>query len=214
LIRENIESLGYRLEDISILLTMQAHWDHVAAFSEIQEISGAKIWATEKDKRILEDGGFSDPHFGGRETFRPVKVDRIIRQGDLVSLGGLELMVHEHPGHTEGSASYSFKVREGGKDYDVVIANMGTINDGKKLVVEPTYEGVSEDFAGTYRRQKEMPVDVWVAAHGSQYNLHEKYSPGQSYDPETFVDPEGFVAEIDRLEGLYLRQLSSEMAMP
>ena len=116
MLRENIESLVYRLEDISILLTMQAHWDHVAAFSEIQEISGAKIWATEKDKRILEDGGFSDPHFGERETFRPVKVDRIIRQGDLVSLGGLALMVNEHHGHPEGSASDSVKVRERGKD--------------------------------------------------------------------------------------------------
>ena len=110
MIRSNIESLGCMLEDIKILLTQQAHWDHTAALSEIKDITGAEIWATVGDARVLEDGGFSDPHFGGRESFRPVDVDRIIRDGEIIRLGDLELTVHHHPGHTEGSSSYSFVV--------------------------------------------------------------------------------------------------------
>jgi len=66
LIRANIESLGFRLEDVEILLQMQSHWDHTAALAEIKEITGAEMWATEADAPVLEDGGFSDPHFGGR----------------------------------------------------------------------------------------------------------------------------------------------------
>lgn len=210
LIRENIESVGYRLEDVEILLTMQSHWDHTAALAEIKALTGAEMWATADDARVLEDGGFSDPHFGGRQSFRPVDVDRIIRDGETLELGDIRLLVHEHPGHTEGSSSYSMQVREGGRDYNVVIANMGTINAGKKLVVDPTYPGVADDFAETYRRQKAMDVDIWVAAHGGQYGLHDKYSPGQAYSPDTFFDPEGYVAEVERLEQMFLSQLAIE----
>jgi metallo-beta-lactamase class B len=210
LIRENIESVGFRLEDIKILLTMQAHWDHTAALAEIKEITGAEMWATTDDARVLEDGGFSDPHFGGRESFTPVSVDKIISDSDVIELGEIRLQVYEHPGHTEGSSSYSMHVRENGRDYNVVIANMGTINTGKKLVVDPTYPGVADDFAKTYSRQKAMDVDVWVAAHGGHYGLHDKYKPGQAYSPDTFVDPDGFLVAVERLEQIYLEQLAEE----
>ena len=99
-IRDNIESLGFRLEDVEILLQMQAHWDHTAALAEIKQISGAQMWATEADAPVLEDGGFSDPHFGGRESFKPVTVDKIIGDGDLIELGETRLTVLETPGHT------------------------------------------------------------------------------------------------------------------
>ena len=210
LIRANIESLGYQLEDVSILLTMQSHWDHTAALAEIKEITGAEMWATADDSRVLEDGGFSDPHFGGSVSFRPIEVDRILGDGEIIELGDTRLRVHEHPGHTEGSSSYSMQVNENGRDYTVAIANMGTINEGKRLLVDPTYPGVAEDFARTYASQKAMQVDVWVAAHGGQYGLHDKYEPGQAYDPDTFLDPEGFLAEVERLERIYEEQIAAE----
>ena len=209
-IRENIESLGFRLEDVEILLQMQSHWDHTAALAEIKEITGAEMWATAADAPVLEDGGFSDPHFGGRQSFAPVSVDKIIADGDLIELGTTRLTVVETPGHTAGSSSYAMQVSEGGRDYNVVIANMGTINPGKKLVVDPTYPGVADDFAETFRKQKAWDVDVWVAAHGSQYGLHGKYEAGQDYSPDTFVDPDGFLAAVERLEGLYREQLATE----
>ncbi len=210
LIRSNIESLGFRLEDVKILLTMQAHWDHTAALAEIKQMTGAEMWATAGDAPVLEDGGFSDPHFGGRESFKPVSVDKIIADGDVIELGETRLTVLGTPGHTAGSSSYTMQVREDGRDYDVAIANMGTINPGKQLVVDPTYPGVADDFAETFRKQKALEVDVWVAAHGSQYGLHDKYEAGQDYNPDTFVDPEGFLAAVERLEKLYQEQIAAE----
>lgn len=210
-IRRNIESLGFRLEDVRILLTMQAHWDHTAAMAEIKQIADAQVWATAKDARVMEDGGFSDAHFGGRESFEPVEVDRILKQDEIITLGDLRITVHEHPGHTEGSSSYSFQITEEGRTYDVAIANMGTVNGGKHLVVDPTYAGVAVDFATTYNRQKQMDVDVWVAAHAGQYNMHEKYTPGQPYSPDTFVDPMGFIKAIERLETAYLEVIADEL---
>ena len=86
LIRENIESLGFQLADVKILLSMQAHWDHTAALAEIREITEAQMWATAGDRPVLEDGGFSDPHFGGSVSFTPVSVDRIIADGEVIEL--------------------------------------------------------------------------------------------------------------------------------
>ena len=210
LIRANVESLGFRLEDVRVLLTTQAHWDHTAALAEIKALAGAELWASAGDAPVLEDGGFSDPHFGGRQSFPPVAVDRIIVDGEVLELGAARLAVLASPGHTAGSTSYTMTVREGGRDYDVVIANMATINDGKRLLVDPTYLGVADDFAETFRRQKALDVDVWVASHGGQYGLHDKYEAGQAYDPRTFVDPGGFRAAVERLERLYLAQLAAE----
>ena len=210
LIRENIESLGFRLEDVRILLTMQAHYDHAAAFAEIKEITGAEVWATADDAPLLEDGGASDPHFQGEYTFAPVAVDRILRDGEVIELGKTRLTAIESPGHTPGSASYTMTVAENGRDYRVAIANMGSMNPGLRLVKDPTYPGIAEDFAETFRRQKAAEVDVWVAAHASQYGLHGKYRPGDAYDLEAFVDPEGFRKLVTHYEALYEKQLAAE----
>ena len=210
-IRANIESLGFSINDVKVLLSMQSHFDHTADLARIKELTGAEMYATKKDAPILEDGGVSDPHFGGFETFRPIEVDKIIEDGEIISVGNTDLTVHYHPGHTEGSSSYSMRVKESGKIYDVLIANMGTINPGKKMIVDPTYEGVSEDFASTYKDQKMMNVDIWVAAHKSQYGFYDKYQPNQTYDPEMFVDPDGYLDAIEALEITYIKQVNSEL---
>ena len=210
LIRENVESLGFRLEDVRILLTMQAHYDHTAALAEIKEGTGAEMWATAADAPLLEDGGASDPHFQGEYTFAPVPVDRILRDREVIELGAIRLTVVEMPGHTPGSAGYTMTVTENGRDYRVAIANMGSMNPGLRLAKDPTYPGIAGDFAETFRRQRAMEVDVWVAAHASQYGLHDKYRPGDAYSPDTFVDPEGFRKLVARYEKLFEEQLAAE----
>jgi metallo-beta-lactamase class B len=210
LIQANMTALGFDLEDIQILLTMQAHWDHTASLAEIKRLTGARMFATDADTRILEDGGFSDPHFGGAEMFEPISVDDRLNHGNTIDLGGTSLKVHWHPGHTEGSASYTMSVAEDGHDLSVVIANMGTINKGKRLIHDPTYPGVADDFAETFRRQRELRPDIWVAAHASHYRLHEKYVPGIDPTPEDFLDPTGYAAAIDRLEDIYVQQVAAE----
>ena len=210
LIRENVESLGFRLEDVRILLTMQAHYDHAAALAEIKKATGAEMWATADDAPLPEDGGASDPHFQGKYTFAPVPVDRILRDGEVIELGKTRLTVVESPGHTPGSASYTMTVAENGRDYRVAIANMGSMNPGLRLVKDPTYPEIAEDFAETFRRQKAMEVDVWVAAHGPQYGLHDKHRPGDPYNPDAFVDPGGFRKLVAHYEALYEQQLAAE----
>ena len=212
-IRAGIEAMGYAIEDVKILLTTQAHFDHTAALAEIKALTGASMMATVDDARVLEDGGQSDAHFGHCREFRfaPIAVDRRLRHGDTIEIGGLSIEVHEHPGHTEGSSSYTWRWQEGGRDYDVGIVNMGTINEGKRLLIDATYPGVAEDFATTFARQRQMQLDVWVSSHGSQYRLADKHREGQPYDVRTFVDPEGFHAAVDALQDTFLQTLTAEL---
>ncbi len=210
LLRANIESLGFRFEDIEILLTMQAHYDHVAAFAEIKEITGALLLATADDAPLLADGGVSDPHFRGEYPFAPVAVDRVLADGEVIGLGDARLRVIETPGHTPGSVSYAMTVRESGRDYRVVLANMGSMNPGLRLFDDPTYPGIAEDFAETFRRQLDLEVDVWIAAHASQWGLHEKYRPGDAYDTDAFVDPQGLRRQVIHYQRLFEEALAAE----
>jgi len=209
-IRAGIESLGFQLEDVKVLLTMQAHWDHTAALAEIKQLTGAEMWATADDAPVLRDGGFSDPHFGGKPTFKPVEVERILKDGETISLGDAKLKVVETPGHTRGSVSYTMTVRENGRDYNVGIINMNSINPGKRFQTDPTYPEIISDFEHTFAVQKELPVDVYVSAHASQYDLHDKFKPGDPYNPDRFVDPEGYLRKVQSYEDAYRKYLASE----
>lgn len=210
LIRAGVQTLGFRFEDIKLLLTMQAHYDHVAAMAEVKRLTGARMFATEGDAPVLEDGGKSDFHFGKENWFPPVKVDHIIKDGEKIKLGGAELTAHLTPGHTKGSVTYSLSTADAGRTYRVLFANMGTINPGVVLVGNKKYPGIAEDYARTFRVEKALACDVFVSAHSSMYQLHSKYQPGDPYEPNRFVDPDGYKSAVARYEQIYLTQLDSE----
>ncbi|MEC8468671.1 MAG: metallo-beta-lactamase, partial [Pseudomonadota bacterium] len=159
MIESNLKSLGLRMADIKILLTTQAHFDHTADLALIKEQTGAHLLATEADKPFLEDGGLSDPLIGGIESFRPVTVDDVITDGDLIELGDIRLSVLEHPGHTEGSASYAMTITDSGNSYDVLVVNMAYINEGVNVAIKPTYHGIAADFEKTFESQRKLSPD-------------------------------------------------------
>lgn len=214
LIAEGVEKLGFEMSDVKILLATHAHGDHVAGLAELKRITGAQMVMSEADAVLLEDGGISDFRFGDGKnpSFAPVKVDRRLRDQDTVTLGGVTLTAHHHPGHTKGATSFTLTVREGGRDYRVVVANMGSINPGVTVSGMPSYPTIGDDYARTFAAQKALPVDVFLASHAAQFRMHEKYSPGAAYDPNRFVDPQGYLAAVARLEGIYREQLAKERA--
>ena len=117
-----------------------------------------------------------------------------------------------HAGHTRGSMSYGLTAAEGGRKYRVLIANMGTINPGVKLLANARYPGIAEDYARTFERQKALACDIFLSSHASQYGLHRKYTPGAAYDPQRFVDPDGYRRAVEGAEAAYRRQLAEERA--
>jgi metallo-beta-lactamase class B len=213
-IRANIEKLGFKVSDIKLLLATHGHWDHVAGMAELKRLTGAKMLMQEADAGMLEDGGRSDYRFPqGREpAYEPVKVDQRLKDGDKVKLGDTELTVMHHPGHTKGATSFSFTTQDAGRTYRVLIANMGSINPGVKVSGMPAFPGITDAYAQTFAKQKQIVPEVWVASHAKQFGLHEKYQPGDAYDPNRFVDPEGYRKAVAKLEKIYLDQLAQERA--
>jgi metallo-beta-lactamase class B len=214
LIKSGVEQLGFDFDDVEILLATHGHFDHVAGLAELKRLTGAQMWMSEADAALLEDGGKSDFRFGDdAEThFEPVTVDRRLKDQETITLGGVTLTAHHHPGHTKGATSFTLTVREGGRDYRVVIANMGSINPGVTVSGMPKYPTIGDDYARTFAAQKALPVDVFLASHAAQFRMHEKYQPGDAYDPNRFVDPAGYLAAVERLEGIYREQLAREGA--
>lgn len=209
-IARSITDLGFKVQDVHWLLTTQAHYDHVEDMAEIKRLTGARMLATVPDARVLEDGGKSDFRWGREYWYPPVKVDQRIADGEVLNLGGVAMTVHLHPGHTRGSASYSLVVREGGRDYRVLIANIGTINNGVRLTANAKYPEIADDYSKTFERQKQLSCDVFLASHAAQYKMHEKYTPGMVYRADRFLDPEGYKKAVANAEAAYRRQLAAE----
>lgn len=214
MIRSSVESLGFDFDDIEILLTTQAHWDHVADLAEVKRRTGARLFAHKDDVPVLEDGGNSDFRFpeGRGAIFEPVSVDRVLQHRDTIEFGGTVLTLHHHPGHTRGASSFTFDTEDGGRTYSVLVVNMGSINAGVELLNMPGYPEIAEDYAATFAAQKSLSADVWVSSHGRHYNLYDKFTPGDSYDPQRFVDRQGYTVTIAEYEQLYLNQLEVERA--
>ena len=213
-IRAHVETLGFKLAGVRILTATHGHFDHVAGMADLKRMTGAKLVISAPDRELLESGGKADFRFGDtpEARFEPVTVDQTFQDLEKISLGGTELTAHLHAGHTKGATSFTLNVQEGGKTYRVIIANMGSINPGVSLGGMPGFPEIAQAYARTFRAQKEMKIDVWLASHAAQFGLHDKYKPGDPYNPTRFVDPAGYLAAVERLEKTYLNQLAREKA--
>ena len=211
-IKSGVEQLGFKFSDVKVLTATHGHFDHVAGLAELKRMTGAQVMMSERDADLLESGAKSDFRFGDdlAARFEPVKVDRRLKDGDRIELGGVVLTAHLHPGHTKGATSFTFDVRENSKSYRVGIMNMPSINPGVRVSGMPKFPDITQAYARTFHDQKETKLDVWLASHAAQFDLHKKYQPGDPYNPDRFVDSQGFHASVERLEKVYREQLAKE----
>jgi metallo-beta-lactamase class B len=212
LIKANIEALGFKLTDIKLITSTHAHWDHVGDLAEFKRISGAPMLMNERDADVVESGGNIDyrrPE-GRGIIYDPLKVDRRLKDGDTFELGGTTVTAHFSPGHTKGATSFTFPIQDGGRTYNVLIANMPGINAGVKLLDSPGYPTVSQDFAYTIADLAKRTPDIWLSSHAGQFNLHEVYKPGDPYNPARFGDLNAYRAKIASYDKAYKDQLAKE----
>jgi len=148
-IKENIARLGFRLQDVKILLNSHAHFDHAGGLASLKELTGAKLMASEADAALLAHGGNGDFHFGNRFSYSRVTADRILHDRDRVELGGVSMTAHLTPGHTKGCTTWTMKVKEGRKQYNVVFVGSTTI-PGYRLVGNSLYPTIADDYARTF----------------------------------------------------------------
>ena len=211
LIKKSMATLGFTYEDIRVLLTTQAHFDHVSALARIKRETGARVEAMGPDAALLESGGKGDFLFGDDPTFPPVKVDRVLRDGDVVEQGRVRLTARHTPGHTKGATTFTTVVSERGWSYPMIFAASTTVNPGTSLVGNPKYPNIVADWQRTYAVLESLSPGVWVAAHTGMFDDKGKLARvGKGENP--YVDPRGYRRYIqnsrERFTALLAEQLT------
>jgi metallo-beta-lactamase class B len=212
LINKSVEKLGFEFSDIKILLISHAHFDHCAGSAEIIKLTGAKYMVMDADVPVVESGGRSDFQYGNRRNmlFPPAKVDRVLHDRDEVRLGDAELTAHLTPGHTKGCTTWTMKVKDAGRTYNVVIVGSPNVNPGYKLVNNASYPRIAQDYERTFRVLKSLPCDVFLGAHGSYFGMLEKVARMKAGGPNPFIDPEGYRRYVEERERAFQEALAEQ----
>jgi metallo-beta-lactamase class B len=192
-IRDSVEKLGFKFGDIKILLGSHAHADHMEGDALVKELTGATVMAMAEDVPALQK------IMPGN---KPHPIDRVLHDGDEVTLGGTTLVAHLTPGHTRGCTTWTMKVKEGSGTYNVVIIGSVGVNPGFKLVNNLQTPHIAEEYMQSYKILRSLPCDVPLGSHPAMYNLAAKYPKiGNGSNP--FIDPDGYKEELDVQEALF-----------
>lgn len=212
MIRESVEKLGFQFNDTKVLLISHAHWDHCSGSAAIKELTGAKYMVMDADVPEIEAGGKGNFQYGDvlASRYQPTKVDRVLHDGDEVRLGGTVLVAHLTPGHTKGTTTWTMKVADGGKTYNVVIIGSPNVNAGYKLVNNALYPQIAADYERMFRVLKSLPCDVFLGAHGNYYDMEAKYARMKEGVPNPFIDPEGYKSYAAEKEQAFLAELAKQ----
>ena len=205
-IRAGVEALGFDFADIEILISGHAHPDHIEGDALVKELTGAEVVVGRLELEAVR--AFRTPSGG------ELPVDRIVDDGDTVTLGGTTLTAHLLPGHTKGCLAWSTELEEAGQTYYTLI-ECSLNGQFLQYVDNDDYPGIVEDMRSTYRKARELPVEVFLSSHGVFYGLDEKYERlinRQPGDPNPFVDPEGYRAHVDEFEQTFEETLSRQRA--
>jgi metallo-beta-lactamase class B len=144
--------------------------------------------------------------------FPPTKVDQVLRDGEQVKLGGATVTARLTPGHTKGCTTWTMKVNDGSKQRDVVIVGSPNVNPGYKLIGNTAYPRITEDFEKTFRVLKSLPVDYFLGAHGSYFDMQRKWGLSMAGKQGTFIDPEGYKNFVADREQAFRKELKKQKA--
>jgi metallo-beta-lactamase class B len=215
-LRANIRRLGHRFEDVKFVLSSHAHIDHVQAHAVVRAQTHAKVVASAADAPFISSGGKGESVYDGTYSWRPCPVDRIVDDGDLVTLGETTLTARVTPGHTKGATTWTMQVEESSRRLDVVFFPSANINPGVRLVDNPRYPAIAQDFERSFAIWKSLSCDVFLGAHGEFYDMESKYdrleedADKSARRPNPFIDPDGYRKAISEAERRFRREFASE----
>jgi metallo-beta-lactamase class B len=216
-LRANVEKLGFRFQDVKILLSSHAHIDHVQGHALVRRLTGAQVVTSAADAVFIAAGGKGEPVFDGIYAWTPCPVDRVVGDGDTVTLGGTTLTAHLTPGHTIGAITWTMQVPPPGatsRPLDVVFFPSANVNPGVRLLGNARYPAIVADFRRSFAIWNALPCDLFLGVHGDFYGLQDKYArlgpaaAGGTTNP--FIDPQGYRRFVAEAEGRFRQQLDAE----
>ena len=196
LIEANIRTLGFRMEDVKLILNSHAHFDHAGGIDALQRASGARVAASASSAKVLERGtsGRDDPQYGVLLRFPPVRRVEVIKDAQTVHVGPLALTAHFTPGHTPGGTTWTWRSCVGERCVDIVYADSQTpvSADDFLFTRNTTYPNAVRDFERGQALLETLPCDILLTPHPSASKLWERVDAGTVVDREAC---RGFAAE-------------------
>ena len=220
LLRRSVEQLGFRWSDIRILLISHAHVDHAGGSAAILRQTGARYEVMEGDAGVVESGGRTDFAFGSRMQFPAAHADRVLQDGDTVSLGGVTLTAHLTAGHTRGCTTWTMPVHlpgepAGMRRHAVIVGSWNVLSEYRLTTVggrPPSYPGIAEDFRRQFAVLAALPCDVFLGAHGSYFGMLAKLQRMPAEGDRVWVDPEGYQRELAAHRQAFEADLARQIA--
>ncbi len=187
MIRANIERLGFRIEDVKILIGSHAHLDHAGGLAELKRLSRAQFVSSALEAPLYAAGGKGDPQFGDRLPFPPIVADRTIADGEQVKLGGVTMTAHITAGHTRGCTTWTLG--------DAVFLCSPSVPSGYQLIGNERYPNVVEDYRRQFAFLRSLKPRIFLASHGAFFDLERKRKTKEFADPDGY---RAFVAEKEK----------------
>lgn len=193
-IEASIRKLGFEPEEIRFLLVTHAHVDHAGTLAYFKRMSDGAVAVMARDFENLKSGGRTDPIYGADAAFYfpPVKADRVLKDGDTVSVGNVSMTARLTAGHTQGCTTWVMTVTDGGKPYSVVFPGSSNVNPGTRFGVNPSYPGIADDFRHTFIILESLKPDIWLPAHSEMFGFDEKRVTATERGVAAWVDPAGY----------------------
>ncbi len=200
-IQKSVEALGFKVSDIRIVLGSHAHGDHMEGDAAVKALSGAQVVAMAEDVPALERM---------RPGGKPHPIDRVIHDGDSVTLGATTLVAHLTPGHSRGCTTWTLTATEGGRALDVVIVGSLGVNPGFQLVNNTEAPAIADEFRRAFTVSRALPCDVPLASHPAMYRMAEKHARLDKGGLNPFIDPAGYGRELDLTEAMFQAVLTAQ----
>ena len=195
-IAKSVAQLGFKFSDIKIILGNHAHGDHMEGDALAKQMTGAQVVVMAEDVPALA-------HM--RPGGKPHPIDRVIVDGDTVSLGGTTLTAHLTAGHTHGCTTWTTTAAENGQTYNVVFGC--SLRAGNFISPE-----VAAEFNHSFSVVRTFPCDVLLGDHTSEYDMEGKYAKLKPGAPNPFIDKPTCTKEIDMEEAMFHAIMAEQAA--
>jgi len=190
----NIRALGFRIEDVKLIVNSHVHFDHAGGIAELQRQSGALVVASPWSALVLRRGGVGkgDPQYGEIRPIAAVRNVRVLRDNESLRAGETVITAHLTPGHTPGGTSWTWQSCQDKVCRNMVYADSLSPVSAREFRFSrsSSYPMVVEDFQQSFAFFENVPCDILITAHPENSGLWDhlgERASGSSPDP--FFDP-------------------------
>ncbi|WP_271520156.1 subclass B3 metallo-beta-lactamase [Bradyrhizobium sp. CCBAU 53380] len=214
MIVDSIRKLGFKPEDIKLMINGHAHIDHAGAFAFMKKLTGAQLAVMKDDVAAMESGDKDDFKYANDFAYEGVKVDRVLRDGDQIRMGDVLLTAYHTPGHTRGATTWIANLVVDGKAYVVAFPDGAGFNPGYRVAKDPSYPGIEDDYRNTHHALEMIKPDIWLAQHNEYYDLEGKRKRAETEGVNAWIDPEGYRRFIADKKRAFEDEVDEELGAP